>query len=46
MRRIGRGGLRYTAPEAFETKSDAQAWLNLIRVDIERDQWHDPDTGG
>ena len=28
-----------TAPETFETKSDAQDWLNLTRADIERNDW-------
>ena len=36
-RYIGPDGQRHTAPETFETKSDAQDWLNLVRADIERD---------
>jgi hypothetical protein len=30
-RYIGPDGQRHTAPETFETKSDAQDWLNLTR---------------
>ena len=44
-RYVGPDGQRYTAPETFETKSDAQEWLNLTRADIDRDVWHDPDAG-
>ncbi|QTU47450.1 site-specific integrase [Streptomyces scabiei] len=44
-RYIGPDGQRYTAPETFETKSDAQDWLNLARADIERNHWRDPDAG-
>ncbi|KFG05956.1 MULTISPECIES: tyrosine-type recombinase/integrase [Streptomyces] len=44
-RYIGPDGQRHTAPETFETKSDAQDWLNLVRADIERDVWRDPDAG-
>lgn len=44
-RYIGPDGQRYTAPETFETKSDAQDWLNLTRADIERNVWRDPDVG-
>ncbi|MFJ3667761.1 tyrosine-type recombinase/integrase [Streptomyces sp. NPDC090106] len=44
-RYIGPDGERYTAPETFETKSDAQDWLNLVRADIERNVWRDPDAG-
>jgi integrase len=44
-RYLGPDGQRYTAPETFDTKSDAQEWLNLIRADIERNQWRDPDVG-
>ncbi|MBK3580902.1 site-specific integrase [Streptomyces sp. MBT65] len=44
-RYISPDGQRHTAPETFETKSDAQEWLNLTRADIERDVWRDPDAG-
>jgi integrase len=44
-RYVGPDGQRHTAPETFETKSDAQEWLNLTRADIERDVWRDPDAG-
>jgi integrase len=44
-RYVGPDGQRHTAPETFETKSDAQDWLNLTRADIERDVWRDPDAG-
>ncbi|MEV7287018.1 site-specific integrase [Streptomyces sp. NPDC093252] len=44
-RYIGPTGLRYTAPGTFDTKTDAQDWLNLTRADIEREHWHDPDAG-
>ncbi|MFE0187312.1 tyrosine-type recombinase/integrase [Streptomyces sp. NPDC058989] len=38
-------GSRRTAPEPFETKTDAQTWLTLTQVDIERKHWIDPDAG-
>ncbi|GHJ40488.1 site-specific integrase [Streptomyces sp. TS71-3] len=44
-RYIGPDGERYSAPETFETRSDAQDWLNLTRADIERNHWRDPDAG-
>lgn len=44
-RYIGPDGQRYTAPETFETRSDAQDWLNLVRADIERNTWRNPDAG-
>ncbi|MFF0091521.1 tyrosine-type recombinase/integrase [Streptomyces canus] len=44
-RYLGPDGQRHKAPETFETKSDAQDWLNLVRADIERDVWRDPDAG-
>ncbi|MDQ1037667.1 hypothetical protein QFZ75_004083 [Streptomyces sp. V3I8] len=44
-RYLGPDGQRHTAPETFETRSDAQDWLNLIRADIEREHWRDPDAG-
>ncbi|WP_105972985.1 tyrosine-type recombinase/integrase [Streptomyces geranii] len=44
-RYLGPDGERHTAPETFETRSEAQDWLNLVRADIERNHWHDPDTG-
>lgn len=44
-RYLGPDGQRYTAPETFDTKSDAQEWLNLVRADIERNQWRNPDAG-
>lgn len=44
-RYLGPDGQRHKAPETFETKSDAQDWLNLVRMDIERSTWRDPDAG-
>ncbi|MGY5009658.1 tyrosine-type recombinase/integrase [Streptomyces sp. 900105755] len=44
-RYIGPDRQRYTAPETFDTKRDAQEWLNLVRADIERSVWRDPDAG-
>ncbi|MFF9101574.1 tyrosine-type recombinase/integrase [Streptomyces rubrogriseus] len=44
-RYLGPDGQRHKAPETFETKSDAQDWLNLVRADIERSTWRDPDAG-
>ncbi|MFI1419305.1 tyrosine-type recombinase/integrase [Streptomyces sp. NPDC020731] len=44
-RYLGPDGQRHTAPETFGTKTDAQNWLNLVRADIERNQWTDPDAG-
>ena len=34
-RYIGPDGQRYTAPETFETRSDAQDWLKLLDFDPE-----------
>jgi integrase len=44
-RYLGPDGQRHKAPETFETKSDAQDWLNLVRADIERNHWRDPEAG-
>ncbi|MEU5390202.1 tyrosine-type recombinase/integrase [Streptomyces tibetensis] len=44
-RYLGPDGQRHKAPETFETRSDAQDWLNLTRADIERNHWRDPDAG-
>ncbi|MDX3777526.1 tyrosine-type recombinase/integrase [Streptomyces sp. NPDC008313] len=44
-RYLGPDGQRHKASETFETKSDAQDWLNLVRADIERSTWRDPDAG-
>ncbi|WP_405526474.1 site-specific integrase [Streptomyces canus] len=44
-RYLGPDGQRHKAPETFETKSDAQDWLNLVRADIERNAWSDPNAG-
>ncbi|MET7717427.1 site-specific integrase [Streptomyces sp. NPDC005407] len=38
-------GSRHTAPETFETKTDAQDWLTLAKADIQRNVWVDPDVG-
>ncbi|MFD6421361.1 tyrosine-type recombinase/integrase [Streptomyces sp. NPDC060198] len=38
-------GSRRTAPETFETRTDAQTWLTLTQADIERKHWVDPDAG-
>ncbi|MFJ3621720.1 tyrosine-type recombinase/integrase [Streptomyces iakyrus] len=44
-RYLGPDGQRHKAPQTFETRSDAQDWLNLTRADIERNHWRDPDAG-
>ncbi len=41
----GPGRAAPQGPETFDTKTDAQDWLNLVRADIERDHWRDPDAG-
>ncbi|THA62865.1 site-specific integrase [Streptomyces sp. A0958] len=38
-------GSRRTAPETFETRTEAQTWLTLTQADIERKHWVDPDAG-
>ncbi|MBD0746048.1 tyrosine-type recombinase/integrase [Streptomyces sp. CBMA152] len=38
-------GERRGAPETFETKTDAQTWLNVTQADMERKVWRDPDAG-
>ncbi|MFF1507215.1 tyrosine-type recombinase/integrase [Streptomyces sp. NPDC058326] len=38
-------GSRHTAPETFETKTDAQDWLTLTKADIQRNVWVDPEVG-
>ncbi|EFL00986.1 integrase [Streptomyces sp. SPB78] len=38
-------GSRRTAPETFETRTDAQTWLTLTQADIERKHWVDPEAG-
>ncbi|MGW8993054.1 tyrosine-type recombinase/integrase [Streptomyces zhihengii] len=38
-------GARRTAPETFETKTDAQDWLVLTKADIQRNVWVDPEAG-
>ncbi|MEU5798338.1 site-specific integrase [Streptomyces sp. NPDC047813] len=44
-RYVGPDGTRHKAPETFDTKTDAQDWLNLVRADIDRNQWRNPDAG-
>ncbi|MGW2034757.1 tyrosine-type recombinase/integrase [Streptomyces sp. NPDC001811] len=44
-RYLGPDGQRHKAPETFASKSEAQNWLNLVRADIERNHWRDPDAG-
>ncbi|MFE1293339.1 tyrosine-type recombinase/integrase [Streptomyces sp. NPDC058731] len=44
-RYLGPDGQRHKAPETFESKTEAQDWLNLVRADIERNHWRDPDAG-
>ncbi|MFJ6464687.1 hypothetical protein ACIQM0_27275, partial [Streptomyces sp. NPDC091387] len=38
-------GSRRTAPETFDTRTEAQTWLTLTQADIERKHWVDPDAG-
>lgn len=35
-------GNRFTAPETFPTKTEAQRWLSAAETDIGRGDWHDP----
>ncbi|MGA5040257.1 tyrosine-type recombinase/integrase [Streptomyces olivaceoviridis] len=44
-RYVGPDGTRHKAPETFDNKTNAQDWLNLVRADIERSQWRNPDVG-
>ena len=39
---IGPDGRRYNAPETFDTRGDADAWLAAQRTDIARDEWQPP----
>jgi integrase len=43
LRRPGRDPSQ--GPQTFDTKTDAQDWLNLVRADIDRNQWRNPDAG-
>jgi len=38
-------GIEHTGPTTFRTKSEANAWLAGVRVDLERGSWIDPDAG-
>ena len=38
-------GVEHTGPTTFRTKSEANAWLAGVRVDLERGAWIDPDAG-
>jgi hypothetical protein len=38
-------GVQYTGPTTFRTKSEANAWLAGVRVDLDRGAWIDPDAG-
>ena len=38
-------GIEYTGPTTFRTKSEANAWLAGVRVDLDRGAWIDPDAG-
>ena len=38
-------GIQYTGPTTFRTKSEANAWLAGVRVDLDRGAWIDPDAG-
>jgi integrase len=38
-------GIAHTGPTTFRTKSEANAWLAGVRVDLERGSWVDPDAG-
>jgi integrase len=35
-------GARFTAPDTFATKGDAQRWLSAAETDVARGDWHDP----
>jgi hypothetical protein len=37
--------ITHKAPGTFGTKADAQDWLNVVRADIDRSQWRNPDAG-
>ena len=38
-RYMGPDGLTHKAPQTFDTKGDAEAWLATVRTDIVRDLW-------
>jgi hypothetical protein len=38
-------GIEHTGPTTFRTKSEANAWLAGVRVDLDRGAWIDPDAG-
>ena len=38
-------GVERTGPTTFRTKSEANAWLAQVRVDLDRGAWVDPDAG-
>lgn len=39
---LGPDEQRYAAPVTYTSKTDARAWLNGVRVDIERGKWKNP----
>ncbi|UGQ15136.1 site-specific integrase [Yinghuangia sp. ASG 101] len=44
-RYTGPDGLRYSAPEPFETLTDADDWLAARQTEINQKSWRDPDAG-
>jgi integrase len=38
-------GVRYTGPQTFVAKADAQAWLSGVETDVHRGGWVDPRSG-
>ena len=38
-------GIRFTAPQTFDTRGDAWAWLDRERRLIDRDDWTPPANG-
>ena len=37
-------GKRHTAPQTFDSRQYADAWLSRVRTDIQRDKWEPPDA--
>src|SRR5690606_30239644 len=42
-RYYGPDGIRRSAPNTFERKTDAERWLRMLEVQILRGEWVDPD---
>ena len=37
-------GKRHAAPQTFDSRQYADAWLSRVRTDIQRGQWEAPDA--